>query len=269
MAADINALLEIMAKLRDPELGCPWDRAQDFDSIVPYTLEEAYEVADAIESRDWQELPSELGDLLFQVVFYCQLGKEKGWFDFATVLERICNKLISRHPHVFAADTDLSFDSAPDAKNNWERIKAAERAGRELHSVLDDIPKALPALARAGKIQKRVSRVGFDWPELEPVVDKVQEEIEEVLHEARQATPDKARVEDEVGDLLFAAVNLARHLGVDPEQALRGANNKFERRFRAVEQKANASGKPFAEHDLQALDAYWDQVKREERAEIQ
>ncbi|WP_076412568.1 nucleoside triphosphate pyrophosphohydrolase [Shewanella sp. UCD-KL12] len=258
---EIQPLLDVMSKLRDPKSGCPWDLQQSFSSIVPFTLEEAYEVADTIERMALDELPDELGDLLFQVVFYCQLGKEQGLFDFNDVVEKICHKLTSRHPHVFGS---LKGASAKEVKDNWESIKAKERQDKALYSVLDNIPLNLPALSRAVKIQKRVARVGFDWAELEPVVDKIHEEIEEVLHEVKQDEPIKAQVVDEMGDLLFAVTNLARHLGVEPEQALRQANTKFERRFRGVEALAKESGKPMQAHSLTELDHYWDKVKRNE-----
>ncbi|ACA87621.1 nucleoside triphosphate pyrophosphohydrolase [Shewanella woodyi] len=258
---DIQPLLDIMAKLRDPQTGCPWDKAQRFETIVPFTLEEAYEVADTIERMAIDELPDELGDLLFQVVFYCQLGKEQGLFDFADVVEKICNKLTSRHPHVFGT---LKGASSDEVKENWEQIKAKERSERDLHSILDNIPVGLPALSRSVKIQKRVARVGFDWAELGPVVDKIHEEIDEVIHEVEQEKVNPDKVQDEMGDLLFAVVNLARHLGVEPEQALRGANRKFERRFRGVESLANKAEKPMEEHTLDELDQYWDEVKLRE-----
>ncbi|MBW8185546.1 nucleoside triphosphate pyrophosphohydrolase [Shewanella nanhaiensis] len=258
---DIQPLLDIMAKLRDPQTGCPWDIAQRFETIVPFTLEEAYEVADTIERMAIDELPDELGDLLFQVVFYCQLGKEQGLFDFADVVEKICNKLTSRHPHVFGTLKGVSSD---EVKENWEQIKAKERSERDLHSILDNIPVGLPALSRSIKIQKRVARVGFDWAELGPVVDKIHEEIDEVIHEVEQEKVNPDKVQDEMGDLLFAVVNLARHLGVEPEQALRGANRKFERRFRGVESMANKAEKPMEEHTLDELDQYWDEVKLRE-----
>jgi ATP diphosphatase len=290
-SGDITTLLAIMEKLRDPVSGCPWDLAQDFQSIVPFTIEEAYEVADAIEGKDLDSLPDELGDLLFQVVFYCQLGKEQGLFDFATVIERISAKLTRRHPHVFNVDmnvlgnnelgnNDLGDNDLGNSVDNqvhgqsldtqalkqaWEAAKAQERADKQLYSVLDDIPKGLPALSRALKIQKRVAKVGFDWAELEPVVAKIHEEIDEVLVEARLLDSDPAqnfpKVQDEMGDLLFAVVNLARHLGVDAEQALRQGNIKFEQRFRGVEALAKDSGKTMEEHSLAELDGYWDQVK--------
>ncbi|MEZ9594764.1 nucleoside triphosphate pyrophosphohydrolase [Shewanella sp. 10N.261.52.F9] len=258
---DTQPLLAIMQKLRDPETGCPWDLAQSFKTIVPFTIEEAYEVADAIERMAMEELPDELGDLLFQVVFYCQLGKEQGLFDFDTVVERICNKLTRRHPHVFDG---LKTSSTAVIKQNWEQLKETERSERELNSVLDDIPQSLPALSRSIKIQKRVARVGFDWAELEPVVAKIHEEIDEVLYEVKQESVDENKVQDEMGDLLFAVVNLARHLGVEPEQALRQANHKFERRFRGVEAYAQADGRLMTEHTLTELDGYWDKVKLDE-----
>jgi nucleoside triphosphate diphosphatase len=269
---NISALIVIMEKLRDPATGCPWDLAQRFDTIVPFTLEEAYEVADAIEQDDLAHLPDELGDLLFQVVFYCQLGKEQGLFDFATVVERISDKLIRRHPHVFGPMQDESAANGAKPELNtqalkaaWEATKAQERQQKQLLSVLDDIPMALPALTRAVKIQKRVAKLGFDWPELEPVVAKIHEEIDEVMAEARLLESDPEtyfpKVKDEMGDLLFAVVNLARHLGVDPESALRQGNHKFEQRFRGVEALATASGKAMQAHTLAELDGYWDQVK--------
>ncbi|MFC3140584.1 nucleoside triphosphate pyrophosphohydrolase [Shewanella submarina] len=259
--SNLDRLLQIMAKLRDPQDGCPWDLAQDFKSIVPFTLEEAYEVADTIERMAWDELPDELGDLLFQVVFYCQLGKEQGRFDFEQVAGRICDKLTHRHPHVFGELKDLSSE---EIKSNWEQLKAEERAEKDMHSVLDNIPKSLPALSRAAKIQKRVARVGFDWDNTADVVAKIHEEVDEVLAEVNVPQPDKARVQDEMGDLLFAVVNLARHLGIEPEQALRQGNDKFERRFRQVEQLASQSGREMTEHTLDQLEAYWQQAKAKE-----
>ncbi|MFQ6371210.1 nucleoside triphosphate pyrophosphohydrolase [Shewanella sp. YIC-542] len=258
-SAGMERLLAIMAKLRDPQQGCPWDQAQTFQSIIPFTLEEAYEVADAIERQDWQGLPAELGDLLFQVVFYAQMAKEQQRFDFDTVVSSICDKLVSRHPHVFA---DAKID---DLHENWESLKAQERQSRQLISLLDDIPLALPALSRAAKIQKRVARVGFDWDALAPVAAKVEEELGEVMEEAQQSPANAERLQEEVGDLLFAVVNLARHVGVNPEEALRQANHKFERRFRGVEQRVQQSGKPFSEHSLASLDQFWEQVKQQER----
>ncbi|WP_153913388.1 nucleoside triphosphate pyrophosphohydrolase [Shewanella sp. TC10] len=266
----IQPLLTIMEKLRDPETGCPWDKQQSFATIVPFTLEEAYEVADAIEQADFESLPDELGDLLFQVVFYCQLAKEQGMFDFEVVVEKICDKLTRRHPHVFPTnDAKSPLADAQKVKQSWDAIKQTEREQKQQFSLLDDIPVALPALNRAIKIQKRVAKVGFDWPDLAPVVAKVHEEIDEVMEEAQhlKAQPEiyHERVVDEMGDLLFAVANMARHLGVEPEQALRQANQKFERRFRGVENCAKQSGKAMNEHSLEELDAYWGQVKQQEK----
>ncbi|MGL5223980.1 MAG: nucleoside triphosphate pyrophosphohydrolase [Aeromonas sp.] len=259
---DMSQLLEIMARLRDPQRGCPWDLKQNFQSIVPHTLEEAYEVADAIETEDWQGLKGELGDLLFQVVFYAELGKERGLFDFGDILDTVSEKLIRRHPHVFG---DANLDDELAVKANWEAEKAKERAAHEQHSVLDNIPHALPALTRAAKIQKRCATVGFDWKTLGPVVDKIHEEIDEVMEEVLMADVNEDRVSDELGDLLFATVNLVRHLGHDPEQVLRGANAKFERRFRQVEQFIAAEGLKVSDCTLSKLDAAWDQAKETEQ----
>lgn len=272
-ATDVAPLLKIMAKLRDPQTGCPWDKVQTFQTIVPFTLEEAYEVADTIERLALDELPDELGDLLFQVVFYCQLGKEQGRFDFSTVVNKIIDKLTRRHPHVFGDEVCDVYASSQQMKANWEAIKANEREQKALAaevtspsevSVLDNIAHAQPALSRSIKIQQRVARVGFDWPELAPVVAKIHEEIDEVLAEVNQTTLDQAKVQAEMGDLLFAVVNLARHLQVDPEQALRQANVKFERRFKGVEAFARKNNKALEEHSLNELDAYWEQVKQDE-----
>lgn len=259
----LDDLLRIMAQLRHPVDGCPWDKQQTFASIVPFTLEEAYEVADAIANEDWQELPSELGDLLFQVVFYAELGREQQKFDFADVINRICHKLISRHPHVFGEQKNNAL-TQQQLKDNWEQQKALERKARLEGSILADIPNALPSLSRAVKIQKRVARVGFDWNELAPVVGKVHEEIDEVLAEVVPQQAPTPALKEEVGDLLFAVANLARHLGVNPEDALQQANRKFERRFRGVEQRVADSGKAFSEHTLESLDQFWDDVKRSE-----
>ena len=258
---NLNQLLGIMEKLRDPDRGCPWDQKQSFTSIVPFTLEEAYEVADTIERMDMDELPDELGDLLFQVVFYCQLGKEQGLFDFENVAGRISQKLIHRHPHVFGDLNNLSTD---EVKANWEKLKAKERAQKAQFSLLDNIPLSLPSLSRAVKIQKRVAQVGFDWTETFQVTDKIQEELQEVMDEVNAKQVDQARVLDEVGDLLFAVVNLARHLKVDPEQALRHGNRKFEHRFRKIEQLVDASDKKIQDHSLDELESYWIQVKKME-----
>ena len=244
-------LLHLMARLRDPQHGCPWDLQQDYASIVPHTLEEAYEVADAIESGDFEHLPGELGDLLFQVVYYSQLAREEGRFDFATVVDAITRKLVRRHPHVFPngdlyGSPELPRLDEAAIKRRWEEIKAEERAEKaaapEQLSLLDDVPSALPALSRAAKLQKRAAQVGFDWPEALPVVDKVREELDEVLDAMSESDPQA--IAEELGDLLFVVVNLARHLKVDPENALRAANGKFERRFRFIEQALRDAGRP-------------------------
>ncbi|WP_087023779.1 nucleoside triphosphate pyrophosphohydrolase [Thaumasiovibrio subtropicus] len=258
----IDELLAIMVKLRDPNGGCPWDLKQRFDTIVPHTIEEVYEVADAIERQDWQELREELGDLLFQIIFYSQLAKEDDLFSFEDVVTDLNDKLVRRHPHVFA-DRELADESALNA--SWEQEKAAEREEKGQQSVLDNIPNAFPALIRADKIQKRVARHGFDWDSFGPVVDKVHEEIDEVMAEVMQVSPDADRIEDEVGDLLFAAANLARHAGVKPEMALARANKKFERRFRQVEKNVLEQGKRLDECDLETLEAHWQAVKKREK----
>ncbi|MBY5921482.1 nucleoside triphosphate pyrophosphohydrolase [Ferrimonas balearica] len=259
--APIDRLLAIMAALRHPETGCPWDRKQTLATIVPHTLEEAYEVADAIERSDLDELPGELGDLLFQVVFYARIAEEAGQFDFLEVVNRLNAKLVQRHPHVFAG---LDADEVT-IKANWEAGKAQERAEKAQHSALDNVPLNLPALSRSAKLQKRVARVGFDWDSLGPVVDKIVEEIDEVMDEAHQAVQDQDRLEEEMGDLLFAVTNLSRHLKVDPEQALRKANTKFERRFRQVENLCAESGLAVDSAGLEQLEAFWQQVKAGEK----
>lgn len=268
----LDDLLHLMARLRDPQYGCPWDLKQSYASIVPHTLEEAYEVADAIERGDLAHLPGELGDLLFQVVYYSQLAREEGRFDFAAVVDGITRKLIRRHPHVFP-DGDLY--GAPDMpklaeaaiKQRWEEIKAEERAEKaaapQQLSLLDDVPHALPALSRAAKLQKRAAQVGFDWPEALPVVDKVREELDEVLEAMSENDPEA--IMEEIGDVLLVVVNLARHLKVDPEAALRQANGKFERRFRFIEAALRDSGRRPEECSLDELDALWGEAKRAEK----
>jgi len=258
----MDKLRWIMSQLRDPETGCPWDIKQDFASIVPYTIEEAYEVADAIEREDFSELEKELGDLLFQVVFYSQLGKEEQKFDFDSVVAAICEKLIRRHPHVFA-DSELNTDT--QIKANWENEKARERqkkSGQEKISILADIPNTLPALSQAAKIQKRCAHVGFDWQDVNGVFDKIVEEVAEVKQELHG---DQAALAEELGDLLFAVVNLCRHARQDPEALLRQANKKFTKRFQGVEQMVEASHKSFEEHNLNTLDEYWRRVKAMEK----
>lgn len=255
-------LLEIMRRLRDPHTGCPWDIEQDFASIAPYTIEEAYEVADAIERSDWSELEGELGDLLLQTVYHAQMGAEAGHFTFDSVTKAIADKMVARHPHVFG---DESRDkSAEQQTHDWERIKAAERAQRAEKGVLDGVALGLPALMRAVKLQKRAARVGFDWPSTDEVIDKIVEEARELV-EARD-TLSQTEVEEEFGDLLFVVANLARHLEVDPEVALRAANAKFTRRFKAIEAALAAKGKRPADSDLAEMDALWNAAKAAEKS---
>jgi len=252
---DMDRLLAIMARLRDPQNGCPWDRQQDFTSIAPYTVEEAYEVADAIAENNMPHLKEELGDLLFQVVFHSQMAKERGHFDFTEVVRALNEKMIERHPHVF--DPNHPPVSAAEQTRAWERRKHADK-----NSVLDDIPTHVPGLSRAVKLQKRAASIGFDWPDVEPVFDKLDEEVAELKEAMRSG--DKSRMQDELGDVLFVITNLARHLGVDPELALRQANNKFEKRFRAVEKLAREAEPESRCHSLQQLDRWWDEVKQQE-----
>jgi len=260
----IDALLAVVARLRDPEQGCPWDLKQTFRSILPYTLEEAYEVAEAIEIDDMAELCEELGDLLFQVALYARMAEEQGSFDFGDVVASISGKMIRRHPHVFG---NAEVASEEEARENWEAMKAAEREakGKRLRtSVLDGVAQALPALVRAEKLQKRASRVGFDWDELHGVADKVREELTECEETFAEHADPLERVH-EVGDLLFSCVNLARHLGVDAEQALRAANHRFERRFQRVEVCLRAAGKAPARAHREDMERLWATVKAEER----
>ena len=262
--SQLSRLLEIVQRLRDPETGCPWDQQQNFESIVPCTIEETYEVVDAIFSGDMQDIKDELGDLLFQVVFYAQLGKEQGDFDFEDIAQAISDKLIRRHPHVFDVSNEKAHNTEDALNNQWEHIKAQERASKNHAfdtSTLANIPHGMTPLLRAQKIQKKCSKVGFDWTELPPVVDKIHEEIEEVLAELNVAQPDQQAVEEEVGDLLFAVVNLARHTSVNAETALIKANRKFEKRFRQVEKIIEKQGLSMQSANLQQMEAAWQQVK--------
>ncbi len=269
----IDKLRWIMAQLRDPNTGCPWDLKQDFSSIVPYTLEEAYEVADAIEQGDFAELEKELGDLLFQVVFYSQLGQEQQLFNFENVVAAICEKLIRRHPHVFS-DAELITDE--QIKANWENEKIKERQQKytisanentlKKLSILADIPKNLPALSQAAKIQKRCSHVGFDWDDINDVFAKIEEEIVEVKEELVAENINVNALGEELGDLMFAVVNLCRHAKQDPEKLLRQANQKFTKRFYGVEQQVEQSRKTFKDHSLDELEVYWQHVKVAEKA---
>jgi len=263
---DIHALIGIMARLRDPEGGCPWDRKQDFASIAPYTVEEAYEVADAIDRGDMDDLRGELGDLLLQVVFHARMAEEAGHFAFGDVVAAICDKMVSRHPHVFG---DAEVTDAESQTREWEEHKRRERKarGETDGSALAGVSRGMPEWMRAVKLQDRAARTGFDWPGPGPVIEKLHEEIDEVRAEldAVAAGPDDAaardRLEEEIGDLLFVAANLARHARVDVGSALRRANLKFERRFRAMEALAEGDGKSLAELPLRAHEAYWARVK--------
>ncbi|MCF6434641.1 nucleoside triphosphate pyrophosphohydrolase [Pseudoalteromonas sp. MMG022] len=264
MGGELQALLSIMSTLRDPELGCDWDKKQTFESIVPHTLEEAYEVADAIERNDMAALKDELGDLLFQVVFYAQMAKERGAFDFADIVSGLNDKLIRRHPHVFEKQEQLS-DTQLEAQ--WQAIKAQERAQKGSVTTSEplwhDIPRMLPALSRAQKIQKRASALGFDWPDYHGALDKVAEEVQEVS-EALSVDPHSAHSAEELGDLLFATVNVARHARHDPEQILRLACDKFVRRFEQVDSTLNQLGLSLEDATLEEMDLAWEQVKKQQ-----
>ncbi|MEC8061575.1 MAG: nucleoside triphosphate pyrophosphohydrolase [Pseudomonadota bacterium] len=267
-AAALLNLLTLMAQLRDPDTGCPWDVQQDFASIAPYTIEEAYEVADAIARGDIADLRDELGDLLLQVVFHARIAEEAGHFDFTAVAAAISDKLVRRHPHVFGNQGKIS---AAAQTANWETLKAAERAANAAakghpESVLDGVPLPFPALLRAYKLQRRAARVGFDWPELAPVAAKVEEEWAELTAEIDNAG-DQARLTEEVGDLLFAVVNLARHLDIDPEAALRAGNAKFERRFRAVEDGFREKGRQMAAASIEDMEVLWNAAKASEKGD--
>jgi ATP diphosphatase len=272
---DISRLIEIMAALRNPETGCPWDVQQDFESIKPYTLEEAYEVADAIERKDMDDLCDELGDLLLQVVFHARMAEEAGEFSFGDVVEAITRKMIRRHPHVFArSDADT-----PDAvKKQWDEIKQAEkreraerRARRGMtedfkEGFLGSVQRSFPALTEALKLQERAAKVGFDWSAPEPILDKIEEEVDELRVALRDG--DKSKVSDELGDLIFAVVNIGRHVKADPEQALRGTNTKFRRRFNHIETVLDAEGESLEAASLERMEEIWQAAKAIERAVV-
>lgn len=267
----MDDLLALMARLRDPERGCPWDLEQSFATIAPHTLEECYELIDAIERNDAAQIRDELGDVLFQVVFYAQLGREQGLFGFDEVTDNLARKLLRRHPHVFPDGALDERDGgegetpalAPEqVSRNWEQIKQQERLAKQQSGVLDDVPQALPAMSRAAKLQRRAARVGFDWEDWRQVLVKMEEETAEIEHAV--ASEDRAAIADEVGDLLFCCVNLARLLEVDPEQALRGSNRKFERRFGYIERALAAQGRHPQQASLEEMDALWNAAKAEE-----
>ena len=255
----IDGLLDIMRRLRDPEDGCPWDKEQTFETIAPYTIEESYEVADAIARKDMRDLKEELGDLLFQVVFLSRLAEEQSLFTFNDVATGMSEKLIRRHPHVFG---DIDHRTANEQTVAWEVTKAAERKAKDKHGILDDIPVGLPALTRAAKLTKRAARVGFDWPSLNEVIDKLEEETEELKVEIAAGETDKAR--GELGDILFVLANLARKMDVEPEDALRLTNQKFVHRFQYIESALAATGRTPDQSDLAEMDELWNKAKQAE-----
>ncbi len=254
-------LLEIMRALRDPETGCPWDIEQSFESIAPYTVEEAYEVADAIARKDWDDLRDELGDLLLQAVYHARIAEEKNLFNFDDIANGISDKMLRRHPHVFGDESREK--SSLEQTQDWEKLKAAERVGKAKSGTLDDVAQALPALMRAVKLQKRAARVGFDWPEIGHVLEKIKEEAAELVE--AQGTSDQDHMAEEYGDLLFVMVNLGRHLNIDPEDALRQANAKFTRRFMHIENELNKLGKTPQSSSLTQMDAFWEEAKAREK----
>lgn len=263
----ITDLLAIMARLRDPGNGCPWDMEQDFKSIAPYTIEEAFEVAEAIETGDMAHLKDELGDLLFQTVFHAQMAREAGHFDFSDVVDSISQKMTRRHPHVFG---DAGYRDAEAQTTAWEAQKAEERKEKNRHSsILDGVTVGLPALSRAVKLQNRAARVGFDWPDAAPVLDKLNEEMAELSHElvdAARGAGNQDKITEEFGDMMFVYANLARHLKIDPEAALRSANQKFERRFKKIEDYAEEMGQQVNDMSLDEMDRLWDRAKQEEKS---
>jgi ATP diphosphatase len=258
---DIAALIEVMRRLRDPSGGCPWDIEQTFETIAPYTIEEAYEVAGAIEDRDWPALKDELGDLLLQVVYHARMAEERGLFNFGDVIESVTAKMIARHPHVFGGAD--AIESAEAQTLAWEEHKRRERAAKRGAGILDDVTRALPALMRAEKLQKRAAGVGFDWDSAPKVVEKLTEEASEIVA-ARDAGAPTEKLADEIGDLLFVVANLARHLKVDPETALRGTNAKFIRRFQAIEAALAKNGRTPKDASLDEMEAFWQAAKESE-----
>ena len=265
----IQQLIEIMQALRDPDSGCPWDLQQNFQSLIPYTIEEAYEVADAIEKNKLDDIKTELGDLLFQIIFYSQLAQEQQAFNFNDVAESICEKLVRRHPHVFA---DAKVEGAEQQTKEWEKLKQQEREAKaetpsSQLSCLDDVSRTLPSLMRAEKLQKRAAREGFDWPDIKGVIAKIYEEMDEVKHEHDAEVQETEKLEDEIGDLFFSCINLSRFVGVDAEQSLRKANLKFERRFRTLEERAMQKSQKLSELNIDELEALWQAVKKDESDE--
>ena len=261
MTHKIQDFVRLIAKLRDPNGGCPWDLKQNYRSMIPCLLEESYEVIEAIEQNNPQDLKEELGDLLLQVVFFSQLAAEEQKFTFDDVVNNVAEKIIRRHPHVFG---EKSAGNEQEALQNWNAMKAEENKDKGHTSVLDNIPHAFPALMRAEKLQKRCSKVGFDWQNIEPVIAKIEEELSELKQEINRPHLVQTQVEEELGDLLFAVVNLSRHLKCQPEESLRKANHKFERRFRAVEMKLKQQNKTVEQSSLVEMDMLWDEVKREQ-----
>lgn len=258
---NLQKLLDIMEKLRDPKEGCAWDVEQTFDTIAPYTIEEAYEVAEAIDNKDMDALKDELGDLMFQAVFHARMAEEEGHFNFADVIDAISDKMIRRHPHVFG---DENYRDAEEQTIAWEEQKAKERAAKKQKSILDGVTVGLPALTRAVKLQKRAARVGFDWPNTSGVIDKLNEEMAELSEELIAKKQDQEKIEEEFGDMMFVYANLARHLKIDPEQALKKANNKFTRRFNKIEQEIENKQSSFEQLSLNELEELWIKAKKEE-----
>lgn len=262
MSYSIQDFIRLIARLRNPNGGCPWDLKQNYTSMIPCLIEETYEVIEAIQKKDMVNLREELGDLLLQVVFFSQLASEDHYFTFDDVLNDVAQKIVRRHPHVFG---NLNAGNEEEALARWNEIKAQEKSGKVVNSILDSIPHAFPALLRAQKLQKQCAKVGFDWREIPPVIGKIEEELQEVKTELLQTPQNAERLEEEIGDLIFATVNLARHVKCDAEESLRKANYKFEQRFRNVERKANALGTSLEALSLAEMNRLWDEVKNEEK----